>query len=172
MGIELDATAGDRVIHTGRDISQIIFLDILPSVKPDIIGDAKYLPFRNSVFEKIYCDPPHLIRNDRKYWRKTYLRFGNWKNRVEWFRFLNRTNKEFARVLKPLGLLWYKIIDGKDYRVTKRKNLDFYENFELIEEKRQPTSAGWSTNICWHLTFKLRSSDTKANENEKTMADR
>lgn len=154
----LDVTAGDRIIHNGKDTSNIIFLDLLSKVKPDIQADAKYLPFRDSVFTKIYCDPPHLIRNDRNSWRKSYLRFGAFANRLDWLRFLNRTNKEFYRVLKEEGRLWYKIIDGEDYRVTKLRDLRFYENFELIEKEQQPTSAGWSTNTCWHLVFKRRSS--------------
>lgn len=170
--LELDPTAGDRVIHRGNDTSNIIFLDKKIEVKPDINGDATILPFRNNVFTKIHCDPPHLIRNDVKHWsdysggKGRYVRFGNFKNRNEWLRFLITTNREFARVLKSGGLLWYKIIDGKDRRVTKIVDLRFYENFEEVSREKQARRAGWSTNTCWHLLFKLRGSTGKAINSE------
>ena len=165
MEIELDATAGDRVIHAGKDTSQIIFLDVLSSVKPDIIGDAKKLPFRSGVFSKIYCDPPHLIRNDKKYWSKWYIRFGNFKNRREWIIFLANIDIEFKRVLREDGLLWFKITDGRDRRVTKLADLQIMRNFEEVCREKQQKRAGWSTNTPWHILYKIRSSESKVNKN-------
>ncbi len=37
--------------------------DILPSLKPDIVADLRYPPFRPGVFECMICDPPFSLFN-------------------------------------------------------------------------------------------------------------
>jgi hypothetical protein len=95
-------------------------VDINPSAKPDVVADARYLPFRDGAFSDVYCDPPHLVgfgEKDRS-WNEDldyvpgYARFSKWKERANWIVFMTRTNAEFARVLRTEGLLHYKIPDG------------------------------------------------------------
>jgi len=120
--------------------------DLLLEVHPTVVGDFRQLPFADDSFDTIFFDPPHLIRNDVKNWNPMYLRYGNWKNRKEWIGALEKANLEFSRVLVPGGTLWTKTIDGKDYRVTKRQDLEAFTNFILIEEHEAPVKIPWSTN--------------------------
>lgn len=95
-------------------------VDINPSAKPDVVADARYLPFRDGAFSDVYCDPPHLVGfgEKDKSWNEDlgyvpgYARFSKWKERANWIVFMTRTNAEFARVLQPSGHLHYKVPDG------------------------------------------------------------
>lgn len=96
-------------------------MDILLSVRPDIVADACHLPFKDGCFSEIYCDPPHMVAFDGDVsWKQdwdsrlptSFRRFSYWKNRVEWRRFLMASGREFYRVLIPSGKLHYKVPDG------------------------------------------------------------
>jgi hypothetical protein len=128
-----------------------IRMDIKPEVKPDIVADAKHLPFRERVFDKIYCDPPHLIRNDESSWNPMYLRYGFFKSREDWLIFRVRTNIGFARCLKKDGVLHYKITDGKEKRVTKLRDLQTMTNFMVCSDTPRKVSAPWSGNTAHFL---------------------
>ena len=113
-----------------------IRMDIRRIVRPDIVADARFMPFQNGTFNKIYCDPPHIIyafdpTNDSKKtstFRPRYvrfrehirfdmaIRFGFWKSRDEWADFVAKSGPEFVRILKEQGLLHYKITDDGDRR--------------------------------------------------------
>lgn len=155
--LELDATCGLRAMWKGKDVSNLVFLDLKSEVKPTIVGDAKNLPFRESVFFKIHCDPPHLIRNDLKHWSKIWLRYGNFKNRNEWLRFLISINREFKRVLVSAGRLWFKVTNGKDRRVTNLVDLKYLDNFREVSKKEFKAKAPWSTNKTYEIEYVLNS---------------
>jgi hypothetical protein len=167
--MELDACCGYRHMWKEKDTSNVIFLDIRKRVKPDIVADSRWLPFRDEVFDKIYCDPPHMIRTDvrsilestkrghSKIHAQYFDEYGVWTSRSSWISFLFRTNIEFSRVLKADGTLWYKLIDGKDYRIIKLAEVTRYmDNFELIEKKALPQKKSWSKNVTYELLFKKR----------------
>lgn len=60
-GAVLDATANTRRMWKGvAHAGPITFMDIDPSVNPDVVGDFTKMPFEDSVFDAIVFDPPHL----------------------------------------------------------------------------------------------------------------
>lgn len=170
----LDATCSDKKIWP-REAT--IRMDVRREVKPDIVADARYLPFRPGVFHRVNCDPPHLIDKDRweqdkpKYSRwfvsvnrhregfshqhilHSYRRYGLWHSREEWLAFLEATNNEFARVLKQTGVLEYKIGEtkAKGRSVKVDELIVAYTNFE--ETRRKITQSNVHNPTYW-LTMK------------------
>ena len=75
-------------------------------------------------------------------------RFWFWKDEKEWLDFVEKTNKEFFRCLKPNGLLYYKMTESKG--CTDQKDLiKRLTNFELIKdivEKSQSNFSKYSKN--------------------------
>ena len=135
-----------------------IRMDIRRDVKPDIVASACYLPFRDGVFHKIYCDPPHIIdvritSKSSPLGAKMKARFGFWSHPREWRKFIVLTNDEFVRCLKPESILEYKIVDGKWWGMTKLKDLKALTNFQILSDKARP-SAGSKNNTTHFLTLK------------------
>ena len=110
--VVLDACCGQKTWWKGRDTTHVVFLDIQESAQPSVRGTMIALPFRDHVFDEIWCDPPHLIRNDVKHWNPVYLRYGRWRTRTEWTTAIAAIGPEFARVAHQDALLVMKIIDG------------------------------------------------------------
>lgn len=120
--------------------------------RPDIVADARFLPFRENVFDLIYCDPPHLFRKNtdiekikvqrRKSGRKSaglFERYSFWQSRDQWLDFLERTNEEFSRTLKTEGKLYYKLTDGK-HGLTRLGDLRILNNFALFSDRQNSKS--------------------------------
>jgi hypothetical protein len=152
----LDATCSDKKIWP-RFAS--IRMDIRRDVNPDIVASACYLPFRTGVFQAIYCDPPHII--DSRGWRPErierlkkiqkerhnnfidFVRFGIWRSKSEWFKFLSMTDKEFCRCLKASGQTIFKITNGRYNGMTKVSHFSIIQHFEIIDKKfGKPRSFG------------------------------
>lgn len=119
--------------------------DKLLEVQPQVVLDFQQLPFKDGVFDSIFFDPPHLIRNDVKHFNKAYRHFGNWKSRREWEAALDSVNTEFWRVTRPGALLRVKIIHGDDRRVTKIDDLRRLSLWNEIDIDVRPSAVGWST---------------------------
>jgi hypothetical protein len=144
-------------------------IDIRPECKPQIVMDARDLKFPDNYFDEIYCDPPHFIRKngtvskmiinrrlDGKRSPDPITRYGVWKNIEEWYDFIEKTNNEFCRVIKPNGILHYKMTEGKGC-MTITSLLNRMTNFELIEDKSK--YKGISTmgkGILHFLKFKVK----------------
>lgn len=161
----LDATCSFGRIYPKH---ATIRIDIRPECKPDIVMDAKDLKFQDNYFDQIYCDPPHFIRNGPPHPRikevrrlshrlspDAFTRYGWWHGKDEWFEFVEKTNKEFARCLKPNGVLYYKITEAGG--CTKPSDLiERMTNFELIEDKTNTSKSNLpSKGITHWLTFKV-----------------
>lgn len=161
----LDATCSFRKIWPKSATYRI---DIRPETNPDIVMDARDLKFPNNYFDHIYCDPPHLMRRGKdltriKVYRRlsgrrspdAFTRYGFWENEADWFDFIEKTNKEFHRCLKPSGILHYKITEGGGCT----KPLDLVQrmsNFELVEDRiTQSKSSLGKAKTHW-MTFKRK----------------
>lgn len=57
----LDATCS---FYRNWPLHATLRMDNRAIVGPDIVADAQFLPFRDGVFDQIYCDPPHMVRKD------------------------------------------------------------------------------------------------------------
>jgi len=130
----LDACCGGLMMYRGwhkRLGDQFIYIDIrkqeqqdygkhkvykgaIPAVKPLIMADMRYLPFRDNVFNMIICDPPHLDISLGAFMAKKY---GSWSTAGA-VRTMRRANEECKRVRKPNGCLILKI---------RKKSLPLYE---------------------------------------------
>lgn len=149
-----------------------IRIDVRPECNPDIVMDAKSLKFPNNYFDIIYCDPPHYIHKGnltrikqvrRLSGRRSpdpWTRYGFWNNNEEWFDFIEKTNKEFSRCLKPNGILYYKITETSG--CTKPKDLiERMSSFEVIEDKTEPTKKGFRNGKIHWIIFKIKDQITQ-----------
>jgi len=159
-----------------------IRMDFRAEVKPDKVGDIRNTDFPDNMFDIVYCDPPHMIRKDpfilphdrltikRRLSGRTspgsFTRYHAFKDREEWIDFVERTNKEIHRILKPGGLLEYKATFGKDRRFIKREDLDLYTNFEVINEKITKSKQPGSKNLVHWITFRGSSKSERRIWNE------
>jgi len=123
----LDATAGNRTMWELKDYPNIIYSDMERKLKnkPTLYADNTTLPFLDGIFDTIFYDPPHnwgggdepnpIYPSEIKKWKQkhvpfafTYYGWDKYKTRVGLFRHVYAAQKEFQRVLKPDGLLWFK----------------------------------------------------------------
>jgi hypothetical protein len=75
-------------------------------VKPIVLADMKFLPFRGGIFDEINMDPPHFSCGLHSFLR---LYYGSW-SQEEVKESIKTANMEFARVLRPNGMLVLKIM--------------------------------------------------------------
>lgn len=94
----------------------MIGLDINPRYRPDVVGDNMRMPFRESSFDVVVYDPPH-IPNQGKDQRKDFtVRFGltlksSAENGYNFSHLYGPFILEAYRVLRPEGVLFCKIAD-------------------------------------------------------------
>jgi tRNA G10 N-methylase Trm11 len=144
-----------------------IRMDRRKEVGPDIVADARFLPFRNCVFDKIYCDPPHMIGNPETIERMnrhrlstgrlsigSWERYTVWSSIQDWYQFLWFVDLEFARTLKDSGTLEFKVTDGDSNGLTKTRDLERLQSF--TELKRVMKSKSAFGNRVHFLTFTKR----------------
>lgn len=148
-----------------------IRIDIRPEVKPDTVMDAGDLKFPDHYFDTIYCDPPHLIRSSQTHESLRLLRlrsgrtspgfferYGLWVHKADWLNFVERTNKEFYRCLKPTGTLHYKLTESNSRNnatVHLKHLLKGMTNFETVSDKQTPSRSNLKNKSMVHwLTMK------------------
>ena len=125
------------------------------------------MPFREAVFDKIYCDPPHMLnpKSDEVIKRMiavrrlrgrmsidSFTRYAWWNSESEWLDFVRSTDLEFFRTLKPSAELRYKITDGKSKGTTKLSDLSLMKHFRIIRDQQSP-SLPFKRNIVHYLTM-------------------
>ncbi len=126
----LDPSCGEKNWLRGN-LDRFITCDILQSVRPDVVGDMKRLPFASGVFDAVRFDPPHMLRKDFDKWKDhggaKYIKYGCWRTRREWETALVAVNDEFHRVTRVGSTLLVKIIDGRNKNVTKAFDLMYFD---------------------------------------------
>lgn len=112
----LDVCCGGRMFWFNKHNPLTVFIDNqmredilcdgrVHSVKPDIIGDFRNIPFDNETFNLVVFDPPHLLKAGENSWLvKKYGRLNpdTYKND------LSQGFRECFRVLKENGILVFK----------------------------------------------------------------
>ena len=73
-------------------------------IKPDVLMDARALPYPNGVFKLVAFDPPHLVRAGPRSW--LVAKYG--KLGEDWREDLRAGFAECFRVLRPDGVLIFK----------------------------------------------------------------
>ena len=123
----LDVTCGPKKIYCGWDEKlgeDLIGIDIrrgdfsVPKtlksqwaeikiiIKPTVLADMKYLPFKDHVFQGIIFDPPHMDISLDSWLAK---KWGSW-TQSETIKTLRIVNEEFLRVLRARGFLVLKLM--------------------------------------------------------------
>lgn len=112
----LDVCCGSRMFYFDKQNEDVLFMDIRElddtlcdgrklEVKPDVVGDFRYIPFVDETFHMVVFDPPHLLRAGEKSWlAKKYGKL----NPETWKEDLTQGFRECMRVLKPNGTLVFK----------------------------------------------------------------
>lgn len=131
----LDVCCGSRMFWFDKTNEDVVFLDIRDedhvlcdgrkiSIKPDIIGDFRKLPFDDNQFNLVVFDPPHLVKLGVDSWmaKKYGILFPTWENDIE------QGFSECFRVLKKNGVLIFKwnedqILTSKILSLTPHKPL-------------------------------------------------
>src|SRR3712207_4882255 len=117
----LDVCCGSKMFYFDKSPKDVIFMDIREethilcdgrelSIKPDIMGDFRKIPFKDDYFDMVVFDPPHLKNIGESSWMaKKYgvLNKDTWKEDIK------QGFRECMRVLKPCGTL----IDRKSTRL-------------------------------------------------------
>lgn len=111
----LDACCGSKMCWFDKDNHEALFMDIRQetttlcdgrtlTVRPDVIGDFRNMPFDDESFHVVLFDPPHLKHLGESSWlAKKYGRlFSTWEDDIK------QGFDECMRVLKPNGVLIFK----------------------------------------------------------------
>jgi ubiquinone/menaquinone biosynthesis C-methylase UbiE len=99
--LSIDIRKGDYSYQTKASVAKVPVV-----VKPKVLADMKYLPFKDGSMDSIVCDPPHMDCGLTGFMAKAW---GSWDQK-ETVATLKVANKEFSRVLKPHGTLILKIM--------------------------------------------------------------
>lgn len=110
-----------------KTCQDIIYLDMERKLrnKPTLFADNTNTPFLLKTFDTIFYDPPHdwggsdevnpTYSLEEKRWAQkhkpfafTYYGWDKYKTRVQLLTHVYKAQKEFMRILKDDGLLWFK----------------------------------------------------------------
>ena len=112
----LDATAFRREMWYDKNYSEAIYMDKRKGhfenehydwsidIHPDVAAVWSHSPFKNECFDQVLFDPPHKVGNSYSVFQELYGQLGLWT----WQREIFEAVKEFHRVLKPKGMLFFK----------------------------------------------------------------
>ena len=112
----LDACCGARMFWFNKTDERAVFMDNRTletrlcdgrklTIKPDVTGDFRNIPFSDNTFRMVVFDPPHLLRAGENSWlAKKYGKL----NRETWREDLKQGFSECLRVLEPEGFLIFK----------------------------------------------------------------
>jgi len=132
----LDATSGFRVFLKNRVPRDLVCVDIRASVKPDIVADDRFLPFRNDVFGAVYFDPPHK-HGYGGFHKERYSGFGSYNNmRALFLRLFLRGSREFTRVLADNGIFVTKLTKVTQFQGDGSNSRHHYSILEAQMDSR------------------------------------
>ena len=143
----LDVCCGGKMFYFDKDNKSVLFCDKryfetkfnkvggegLFSVKPDMIVDFKFLPFKDESFCLVIFDPPHIIHGSEKSFmvQKYGLLPKNYKEE------LAKGFEECMRVLKRNGTLIFK---WSETQIKLSEIIKCFKKEPLIAQKSSKTS--------------------------------
>jgi SAM-dependent methyltransferase len=110
----------DATVNTGRFWNgtgrSIIGLDINSEFRPDVVADNRRQPFKDSCFDVVVYDPPHIPNQGSDRSKDFSTRFGlvlksSSENGYNFTHLYPPFLREAFRILKPEGVLFCKIAD-------------------------------------------------------------
>lgn len=139
----LDVCCGSRMFWFDKTNKDTIYMDIREfedtlcderhlSVKPDVIGDFRNIPFNDETFNMVVFDPPHLVKaGDNSWLVKKYGKLSN-----AWPQDIKQGFDECMRVLKPNGTLIFK---WNEEQIKLKEILNCINYKPLFGNKRSKT---------------------------------
>ena len=139
----LDVCCGGKMFYFDKNNDSVLFCDKRQfktkidekffSVKPDMLIDFKFLPFKDESFHLVIFDPPHIIRGSEKSFmvQKYGLLPKNYKEE------LAKGFKECMRVLKTNGTLIFK---WSESQIKLNEIIKCFNKEPLIAQKTSKTS--------------------------------
>lgn len=170
----LDATAGNRTMWNWKNVPDIIYIDIEKKLerKPTLFADNTNTPFLPETFDTIFYDPPHgwgegstfYKYPDSKSFKERWQGYGEVPRYYGWDKFKMKTQlihhiynaqKEFCRILKDDGLLWFK---WNEVKIPLRKVLPVFDRWAvlLFLYIKSPTQTAGTKQTFWICMTKKR----------------
>lgn len=140
----LDVCCGSRMFWFDKANKDTVYMDIRQlddtlcdgrqlSIKPDVIGDFRNIPFEDNTFKLVIFDPPHLIKAGENSWlAKKYGKL----DKTSWPIDIKQGFDECMRVLDKDGILIFK---WNEEQIKLKQILDLIEYKPLIGNKRAKT---------------------------------
>lgn len=146
----LDACCGGRMMWHNKRQPGVVFMDcrtVEPtyltnrqwfSVKPDVVGDYRTMPFPDDTFRMVVFDPPHLTRlTETAYMALKYGRlFDTWRDD------LAHGFRECFRVLDPAGFLIFK---WSGTRIPLAEVVDLADRSPMFGDRSGKNATHWLT---------------------------
>jgi ubiquinone/menaquinone biosynthesis C-methylase UbiE len=139
----LDACCGSRMFWFDRENKNVVFMDCREledtlcdgrklTIKPDVKGDFRAMPFSDKSFKMVVFDPPHLINvGDSAWMAKKYGKLtDNWREDIK------QGFRECMRVLEDSGTLIFK---WNEEQIALSEILSTIEYRPLFGNKRAKT---------------------------------
>ena len=102
------------------------------TIKPDIIGDFRNIPFEDNTFKMVVFDPPHLEKVGENSWlAKKYGKLND-----TWPTDIKKGFNECMRVLEKYGVLIFK---WNEEQIKLKKILELIDYKPLIGNRRAKT---------------------------------
>lgn len=148
----LDACCGGRMFWFNKQHPKAVYMDNRVrekghcshrhnhSVKPDIVGDFKKIPFEDNSFSLVVFDPPHIFGEETGNLTKQY----GWLSKENWREELLGGFNECMRVLKPDGVLIFK---WNEARISKKDVIAIFPQQPLFGN--QPRSRAKTHWLCF-----------------------
>jgi hypothetical protein len=100
----LDMSAGNRAIWFDKTNPLVEFCDCRPEVGPTVLCDTRSLPFKDSEFDLVVFDPPHVNFGANAEMSKTY----GWHTTDDIRDIITKSSDEAWRVTRPEALMAFK----------------------------------------------------------------
>lgn len=144
----LDATAAYRSMYKNKQCSSIIYIDVERALltKPTIFCDNTKTPFEDATFDSIFYDPPHGF-GEKQFdhlnqmsgdvaaaakhlpFVSTYYGWDKYSNQQSLIVHVFKAQREFHRILKNDGLLWFKWCEVK---ISLHRVLLLFEDWDVL----------------------------------------
>jgi len=139
----IDVCCGSKMFWFNKNHPNAVYMDIRElettlcdgrklSIKPDIIGDFRDIPYPDNTFKLAVFDPPHLINLGESSWMaKKYGKLNKtWRNDIK------QGFDECMRVLEPNGILIFK---WNEEQIKLSEVLKVIEYQPLFGDRRSKT---------------------------------
>jgi len=130
-------------------------------VKPIVLADMRFLPFKEGAFSAIVFDPPHLKCGATS---NMFMYYGSW-SMEDAVRHLRFVDSEFSRVLSKNGFLFLKTMcDRKNLYREMLKHFQFFLPIQLKRPRGTYKSPKYDADgALWLIGYKVNFTSSEIN---------